>query len=339
MSKVYFKPITEYDPSALSAVAKELFEHVLKQEDVALAEEVPIKVTFAEKGNVTFLSPECYDGVIDALEERGVKSRFIETNVLYRGSRTTREKHLQTAKEHGYTRLPITIADGDHGEETQLVPIDGKHYSSVILGKGYEDFSQFVVLAHFKGHESAGFGGAMKQLAMGFASRSGKMAQHAGINPWVKEDKCIACGACLDACDHAAITIEETAYIDPEACVGCAACVAACPTGAIQIDWSGANFIEKLAEYAYGAQKGKQNIYVNFLLNVTEMCDCVGVPMDFVAGNIGVFASSDGVAIDKACLDMLQEKEGSSLFEKGRVALSHAERLGMGSMDYELVHL
>ncbi len=338
-SQVFFTPYTTYDPTALSAIAKKLFEKVVEAEAFAFAEEVPIKVTFGEKGNTTFLGPDCFEGIIDALEERGVKTRFMDSNVLYRGSRTTREKHLETAKEHGFTRLPITIADGHHGEETYEVPIQGTYYDSVILGKAYEPFRQFVVLAHFKGHSQAGFGGAMKQLAMGFASRSGKMAQHAGIRPWVRESKCITCGTCLDYCDHGAITIGEYAAIDPQKCVGCAACIAGCPTGAIVNDWSGENFIEKLAEYAYGAQKDRQMIYVNYLLNITELCDCVGEPLEIIADNIGVLASSDGVAIDKACLDLLQASEGSTLFEDGRTALKHAAKLGMGSLDYELIEV
>ena len=338
-SKVFFKPYISYQPKELSEIARELFEKVIREEDIVFAEEVPLKVTFGEKGNVTFLTPECFDGVIDVLEEKGVKTRFMDSNVLYRGSRTTREKHLETAKEHGFTRIPITIADGKHGEETQIVPISGKYFDSVILGKGYEPYDQFVVLAHFKGHSQAGFGGAMKQLAMGFASRSGKMAQHAGIRPWVREKKCITCGTCLDYCDHAAITINDVAKIDPEVCVGCAACIAGCPTGAIINDWSGENFIEKLAEYAYGAQKDKQNIYINFLVNITENCDCVGEPMDLIADHIGVLASTDGVAIDKACLDLLQLQEGNKLFDDGRAALDHAARLGMGSLEYELLEI
>lgn len=338
-SKVFFKPCTIFDPPLLSKVARELFEKMIEEEHIELLEEVPLKVHFGEKGNTTFLSPACFDGVIDVLEEKGIKTRFMDSNVLYRGSRTTREEHLKTAREHGFTRIPITIADGHHGEETQIVSIEGEYFDSVILGKAYEPFDQFVVLAHFKGHNQAGFGGAMKQLAMGFASRAGKMAQHAAIRPWVKEDKCVACGTCLEYCDHSAITIDEVAYIDPELCVGCAACIAGCPTGAVAHDWSGENFIEKLAEYAYGAQKDKEMIYINYLLNITELCDCVGRPLDIIADNIGVFVSTDAVAIDKACLDTLQEREGSKLFEKGRAALVHAHKLGMGSLEYELIEI
>ncbi|MFB0959044.1 DUF362 domain-containing protein [Clostridiaceae bacterium HFYG-1003] len=92
-------------------------------------------------------------------------------------------------------------------------------------------------------------------------------------------------------------------------------------------------------EYAYGAGHGKRNVYLNFAVNITEYCDCFGGHMDFIASNLGVFASTDPVAIDRACLDMLQTKEDKPYFEVGRESLAHAEKLGLGSQDYDLIPL
>ncbi len=339
MSNVYFIPFEHYNEERLSAIAARLFDEVVEREGVRLETEIPIKVHFGEKGNDTFLRPACYQGVIGRLRDAGVQARYIETNVLYRGSRTTRESHLALAAEHGFTDLPITIADGDHGEAVNEVPINGEIFDHVKLGAAYAPYDQFIIMAHFKGHAEAGFGGAMKQLAMGFAARPGKMAQHATVNPVVTPEECIACGACVASCNYDAIELTETAFIDHAKCVGCAACVAACPVGAIQTDWGAKDFTKRLAEYAFGAGGGKRNIYLNFALNITEYCDCYGGHMDFVAGNLGVFASTDAVAIDRACLDMLQAREGRPQFDSGRESLAHAEKLGLGSQTYELITL
>lgn len=339
MSNVYFIPMKQADEAALSEAAARLFEEVVAREEVELAGEIPLKVHFGEKGNDTFLRPGCYQGVISRLKSRGITPSYIETNVLYRGSRTTRDSHIALAREHGFTDLPIIIADGDHGEAVTEVPIPGKVFDSVKLGAGFAPYDQFIIMAHFKGHAEAGFGGAMKQLAMGFAARSGKMAQHSTVNPVVSQDECIACGACVESCNYGAIELTETAFIDHEKCVGCAACVAACPVGAIKTDWGAKDFTARLAEYAYGAGFGKRNIYLNFLLNVTQYCDCYGGHMELVADNIGVFASTDPVAIDRVCIDLLQEREGKPLFDNGRESLAHAEEMGLGSQKYELITL
>jgi uncharacterized Fe-S center protein len=172
---------------------------------------------------------------------------------------------------------------------------------------------------------------------MGFAARGGKFAQHSGISPIVSAKKCIACGLCAEKCDFDAIHMDEVAIIDSEKCVGCAACIAVCPEAAIRNDWGGSNFLEKLAEYAYGASRGKDIIYISFLQNITADCDCMGQHMELIADNIGVLASKDPVALDCACLDLLQQSSRQSLFEKGRKTLAHAEKIGLGTNRYELV--
>jgi len=193
MRKVYFKAYDGNAPERLSAIAKELFEHMVKEENVKLEKSIPIKVHFGEKGNTTFVPAKSYDGLIESLKDRDIETSYIETNVLYRGSRTTKESHIALARDHGFTQIPVIIADGDIGEAVQEVRIDKKYFETVKLGEAFKDFNQILVTAHFKGHGMAGFGGAIKQLAMGFASRSGKMAQHSKQTPEVRPSKCVAC--------------------------------------------------------------------------------------------------------------------------------------------------
>ncbi len=338
MSKVYFIENKESDYEQLGRDAVKLLEKIVSETDHKFEKEVPIKVHFGEKGNTTFIPAKCYDETIKYLKEIGVSPSYIESNVLYRGSRTTTERHIKTAKAHGFTQIPIIIADGDIGTEYNEIEINKDYIKKCKIGKGYGNYNQFIVMSHFKGHVAAGFGGALKQLAMGFASRGGKLEQHSGISPVIDANKCISCGICADKCDYSAITIPDTAVIDGNKCIGCAGCIAVCPQKAIENTWGGSNFLEKLAEYAYGAAKDKDIIYITFVHNITKDCDCTGAHMNPIAENIGILAGKDPVALDTACLDMVQQNESDKLFDKGRKTLKHAEKIGLGTMEYELVY-
>lgn len=339
MANVYFKSVTNQNLVDLSKTARFLLEVLVEEEQHVFESRVPLKVHFGEKGNTTYVKPECYSDVIAFLKEKGVDSAFIETNVLYRGARTTEKSHKEIAAAHGFTELPVIIADGAYGEAYEEIQIDKVYFDKCKIGKGFSSFKQFLVMSHFKGHGAAGFGGAIKQLSMGFASRGGKLAQHSGISPKVKSAKCISCGLCIEKCDVDAIEMQDKAYILSDRCVGCAGCIAVCPVGAIQNDWSGEHFKEKVAEYAYAAQLGKDNIYISFLINVTPECDCMGQHMETVAKDIGVFVSKDPVAIDAACLDILQAQSGEKLFEEGRASIRHAVSIGFGTDLYRLITL
>ncbi|MCR1900166.1 DUF362 domain-containing protein [Irregularibacter muris] len=339
MQKVYFikNPGTDYNQ--LSKDALILLKKVVAETDHHFEKEVPIKVHFGEKGNKTFMPATSYDAIISYLQEEGISPSYIETNVLYRGARTTKDIHIETAKDHGFTQIPIIIADGDTGTEYNEIEINKDYIDKCKIGKAYGDYNQFIVMSHFKGHVEAGFGGALKQLAMGFAARGGKLDQHSGISPNVIAEKCITCGICETKCDFDAIHTEDIAIINDEKCVGCAGCIAVCPQGAILNAWGGSHFLEKLAEYAYGAAKDKDIIYITFIHNITKACDCAGQVMKPIAENIGVLAAKDPVALDTACLDLLQKNSGEKLFEKGRATLEHAEKIGLGTREYEIVQM
>lgn len=339
MSKVYFKRVEDKDYQKLSDAALMLMKELISNEGHQFKGTVPIKVHFGEKGNDTYVPSSCYEGVINHLKSNDIESAYIETNVLYRGARTTADSHRQIAKDHGFTELPVIIADGEMGEAFDEIEINKEFFKTCKIGKSFGDYDQFIVMSHFKGHGSAGFGGALKQLAMGFAARGGKMAQHAGINPVVKASRCTACGLCIKKCDVDAIEMNGKAVIDHNKCVGCAGCIAVCPVGAINSDWSGKNFKEKIAEYAYAAQLGKDNLYITYLINVTPECDCMGQHMHTVAKDIGVFVSKDPVALDAACIDILQKESGEKLFDDGRESIVHAIKIGFGSDQYTLIEL
>ena len=339
MSNVYCYKTKTSDFTEISGIAKKLLEKIVDETLFKFDNNVPLKVHFGEAGNITYIPAIAYDGIIDYLISKKIETSFFETNVLYRGSRTTKSQHINLAIEHGFKRLPIIIADGEIGESYYEIEINKDYFKKCRIGLAHQDYNQFIVCAHFKGHAIAGFGGALKQLAMGFAARSGKMDQHSQTKPTIIGNQCISCGLCLNTCDVKAITINDVAQINKQLCIGCALCIAVCPTGAVYHDFEAENFLEKMTEYAFAAQYNKKMIYINFVQNITSDCDCFSIKMPSLTDNIGVFASLDPVALDAVCLDAVQEQVKSNLFEKGRKILSLSEKIGIGNSDYNLIHI
>lgn len=131
MSKVYFIENKESNYKQLGKDALELLKIIETETSHKYEKEVPIKVHFGEKGNKTFIPAVCYDEIINYLKEKDVSPSYIESNVLYRGSRTTTERHIKTAISHGFTQIPIIIADGDIGTEYDEIEINKKYISNV----------------------------------------------------------------------------------------------------------------------------------------------------------------------------------------------------------------
>ncbi len=343
MSKVYFIPAKCVESA--SAAARQLLEHIVENENIALQDFVPLKLHFGEKGNTTFLPCDTYSGVKSFLDEKNIRCAYYETSVLYGGERFKAEKHTALARKHGFGDRDIVIADGANGEDSVKVEVSLKHFESCAVARQLAEAPQVLVLSHFKGHMLAGFGGAIKQLGMGFSSKGGKMAMHLGVKPRIWKWLCKRCGACVRRCNEGAITLAPKPFIDHTKCVGCGACFSICPRHAVSV-WSfaglknalfnGRHFREKLVEYAYAGHKGKSNIYINFALNITRGCDCEPHPMRKITDNVGVFCSTDPVAIDAACIDMLNAK---GVKFKGTDQLDYADSIGMGSRKYELIEL
>ncbi len=343
MSNVYY---TKVDSSTsvdkVNAICRELLDRIVVEEKIILEKDIPLKVHFGEPGNVTFIKAENYNGIIDYLESKEIKTSFMETTVLYGGQRFKKDVHLKTAEVHGFTRIPVIIADGDHGEAYTDVEVNLKHFDKCKVGKEFSNYSQMLVVAHFKGHGLAGFGGAIKQLSMGHASKGGKLAMHMGIKPQITSRKCTQCHLCQKNCAEDAITItEKKSFIDHDKCVGCGACLAVCPSKAVSImnltgvsqALKGNDFRERVVEYAYAAQKSKNNIYINYVMNITSGCDCVGKKMKLLMDDIGIYISTDPVALDKACYDIVAEK-GKKF--KGSNTFGYAEKIGLGTTKYVL---
>ncbi|MBE6389303.1 MAG: DUF362 domain-containing protein [Lentisphaerae bacterium] len=347
-SKVFFCPLSSGSSDQERGEAgQKVLVALLDEPGIGLHKEIPLKVHFGEKGNHTYLKPAVYDKIIDLLEGRGSKTFFTETSVLYGGERFSAAKHEKLAHAHGFIRIPVVFADGENGEASTLVPVaNGKHFKYAAIASGLAAAEQVLVISHFKGHMLAGFGGALKQLSMGFAAKGGKMAMHLSVKPQIKKRKCKVCKLCLSRCNADAILMENgKLVIDHEKCVGCGACFSICPQKAVSVfRFSGLKnllfgrqiFREKLAEYAIAAHRNKQNIYLNFVASVAPGCDCEPRKMSPCVPDVGVFGSFDPVALDSACYDAVASR-GKRF--RGHEQLNYAEKIGIGSKDYLIVEI
>ena len=326
-----------------------------------------VKIHFGERGNDTFINPVFVRAVVDKVKKAGGLPFLTDSNTLYQGSRHNAVSHLQTALEHGFgyatVNAPIIISDGLRGGSFSEVAINKKHFASVKIADAIVDSHSMIVMSHFKGHELAGFGGSIKNLAMGCAPSRGKCDQHASRFA-VNTEKCIACGMCMANCPEKAISWKsgdgmQFAFIDKALCVGCGECLTVCDPKAVAIDWATEiePFNERMAEYALGAVTGKQGRagYFNFLMNITPDCDCVPWSDAPLVPDIGILASTDPVALDKASYDLVNAQSGfpHSRLEhnhepgqdkftgtwahtRGEVQFRHAESIGLGSVRYTL---
>jgi uncharacterized Fe-S center protein len=278
---------------------------------------VAVKLHFGEKGNTAFIRPIFIREIIQKIKAVGGKPFVTDANTLYAGTRGDSVNHTITAIQNGFSysvvEAPIIIADGLMGRSQTGVPIHQKHVKTAYIGSEIVHADTLISVAHFKGHALTGFGGTIKNIGMGCASRSGKLAQHSGIAPKVKVKKCIGCGECIDHCSQSAISLnQEKAVIDPEKCIGCGECILICPQMAIQVQpgKSIPEFMEKMVEYTLGVLKTKQGktLFINFITNVSPDCDCFPMADAPIVRDIGILASTDPVAIDQASVDLVNKE-------------------------------
>jgi len=366
-STVYFARVKagSKDESAIARV-RQLFEAARFDTLIEADALTAIKLHVGERGNDAHLRPEYVRQVVELVQASGGRPFVTDTNTLYSGSRHDAVDHLATALEHGFDYAvlgaPFIISDGLVSDHYRDVRIDKKHFDTVKIAGDILAAPSMIVMSHFKAHAMAGFGGAIKNLAMGCAPSAGKADQHKGMKPIVDVQKCSACGVCVGVCPRSAISIEAGApRINYDRCVGCGECMAMCETSSISYDWEHdlQRFVEMLTEYAFGATAGKRGVgYLNFLLQITPDCDCVPWSDAPIVPDVGILASTDPVAIDAASVDLVNGQRGipgtrlvnnlepgEDKFKgvwsetQGSVQITYGEEIGLGTGSYKLVEL
>jgi uncharacterized protein len=366
-SPVYFASMRAFsDQEATTAKVQRLFDRAGFSGIIAPQDKTAIKIHFGEAGNDGFISPVYVRQVVEKVRACGALPFLTDTNTLYPGSRSNAVEHIGIAILHGFdfavAGAPVIIADGLNGKNSRKVTIQKKHFQDVIIAGDIAAADSLVVLSHFKGHIVSGFGGAIKNLAMGCAPPQGKRAQH-NARPFTITEKCTGCASCMKICPEDAIAVtKKKSVIDHERCVGCFECMHACPEHAIDINWETEipEFMERMVEYAYGAMAGKEKRtgFMNFLIRITPDCDCYPFSDAPIVPDIGILASMDPVAIDAASFDLVNQQQGfpDSLLTAhhhrgedkfkgahaqtdGEQQLRYAEEIGMGSRSYDLIRI
>ena len=266
---------------------------------------VAVKVHSGEKGNQNFLRPEFWKPMVET-----VHGTIVECNTAYGdaagGVRDNTASHLKLLEEHGWTKyFDVDLMDAEGPDIVWPIP-NGKVLKENKLGKNIENYDSMLVLAHFKGHPMGGYGGALKQLAIGCASRAGKALIHSAGTTEARFE-----------------TWQQQAsnVVFPEAMADAASSV---------VD----HFKGKIA-------------FINVMKNLSVDCDCCQVAEDPCMKDIGILASTDPVAIDQACMDLVihSDDPGRDHFmervnsRNGIHTIEAAADLGVGSREYELIEM
>lgn len=258
---------------------------------------VAVKLHSGEVGNQNFIRPDFWKPIIEH-----VGGTVTECNTAYEGERNTTEKHLKTLEKHGWSKyFKVDLLDAEGPDLVLDIP-DGEIIKKNYAGKNLANYQSLLVLSHFKGHPMGGYGGALKQLAIGIASSYGKAYIHGAGNTekiWTS--------------DH-----DE--------------------------------FLKSMADAALSIVryfKGNA-VYINVMKNMSVDCDCCAVAENPCMKDIGILASLDPVAIDKACLDLVyaaKDDAGQKHFlervesRNGILTVNAAKKLGVGSTEYELIEI
>ena len=372
-SKVYFTDFrTKYAGESMPEKLQRLAKTAGIENIDMKGKFVAIKMHFGELGNISYLRPNYARAIVDLVKQMGGKPFLTDCNTMYPGYRKNALEHLECAWQNGFTPLtvgcPVIIGDGLKGTDDVAVDVDGEYCKKALIGRAVMDADVFISLTHFKGHESTGFGGTLKNIGMGCGSRAGKTDMHSNGKPSIYEDKCHGCRLCQKECANSGLVYNEEKHkmtIDYNHCVGCGRCLGACNFDAINFKEDNAVEVldAKIAEYTKAVVSGRDSFHLSLIIDVSPYCDCHGENDAPILPNIGMFASLDPVALDQACADaclkatpiensILGDNMKKENFEdhhdhfknttpesEWKVQLSHGEKIGLGTRDYELIKI
>ncbi|MDP4152619.1 MAG: DUF362 domain-containing protein [Bacillota bacterium] len=263
---------------------------------VNISGKVAVKISTGEPGGHNFLQP----GLIKALVAK-LDGTITECNTAYEGKRYSTKDHWKAIRDHGFLDIaPCDIMD-EFGEISISVK-DGTHLKENFVGEHLKNYDSMLMLSHFKGHMMGGFGGALKNMSIGFASSHGKAHIHGAGDP-----------SALWTADHD-------------------------------------SFLESMADADKSVMDfmGRENIvYINIANKLSVDCDCDSNPHDPEMADIGIFASTDPVALDQACVDAVYASPDpgkAALIERmesrnGIHTVETAAALGLGFREYEIISI
>ena len=279
---------------------------MLKKLNISLTGKVGLKIHSGEPGGLYFLKPDFLQEIYDY-----TKGDFLECNTAYESVRSNTVTHKNLLQQNGWTDKGRNIVIMDENPEDDF-QLDIKKYEMIkenYVGGHLKEYDSCVVLSHFKGHQMGGFGGALKQLSIGFASQKGKT--------WI----------------HTAGQYTEWSHAMKDA--------------ANQENFTAAMADAASSIVDYFRNKG-QIAFITVMANISLSCDCAGAsaPAPRIK-DIGILSSTDPVAIDRAALDLVKKNIDTGtndLFSqidrlKGENTVNVAAKLGIGSLEYNLINV
>lgn len=277
-----------------SSITPEGLADIYSKLGVNLNGNVAVKISTGERGGSNYLSPDLIKDLV-----QDVNGTIVECNTAYGGARSSTKAHKQTAEAHGFTQIANVDILDENGSIDINIP-NGKHLSETKVGANYQNYDSALVLSHFKGHSMGGFGGAVKNISIGFASSTGKSLIHSAGR--------------------------RTSGLG----------------GASQDE-----FLESMAEAALAIDTDKKEniVYINVMNKLSVDCDCSSNPAEPDMHDIGILASTDPIALDKACVDLVYSApDGDSLIQRmesrnGIHTLNYGAEIGLGNLNYELVNI
>ncbi len=350
MSDVFFKPAENI--GAEETQIDQITDLFSKISPVHEGDIVAVKIHPGEYGNTTHIHPVLVKTLADLVKEAGGIPFVTDTTVLYKGRRFNAPDLICTAASNGFSHAgmgaPFICADGLQGDDSVVVRIDGKKVSEITVASAIARADSMIMLSHCKGHPASGFGGAVKNLGMGCVDKAGKTFLHKPGVPEIDPEKCTGCRKCISECPWDALYMDgNMARVNNEVCKGELSCANSCRYGAIVPPEGFTDEMQaRLGEAAFGPVKILEGRigYINWIFNLTPGCDCFNFSAPAFAGDIGMLASKDPVAIDAASIDLINRRMKQG--HLGQIAgvwdidpaihLEYAARIGAGSLQYSL---